>query len=82
MTKPSNQFYTVSFFILFGVSTAILLIARTARTPAPIWGGYLDIGIVVLIVFTGFFDLRAQQEHIALRHQPSSCDLSFPSHSP
>jgi hypothetical protein len=42
------------FFILFAVSTAILLIASTAKTPIPTWGGYLDVCIVVLIAFTGF----------------------------
>lgn len=54
MTKGSNQFYIVSFMILFVISTAILLIASTAKNPVPAWGGYLDVGIVVLIAFTGF----------------------------
>ncbi|MCI0551543.1 MAG: hypothetical protein L0287_11350 [Anaerolineae bacterium] len=53
MFKISNEFYVVAFFILFAISTAILLIASTARTPVPAWGGYLDVGIVVLIAFTG-----------------------------
>ena len=54
MNKVSNKFYIVLFFILFGISTAILLIASTAKTPLPAWGGYLDVGIVVLIAFCGF----------------------------
>src|SRR5919106_2663886 len=54
MTKISNKFYIVSFIILFAISTTILLIASTANIPAPAWGGYLDVGIVVLIAFTGF----------------------------
>lgn len=54
MTKISNQFYILSFLILFVVSTAILLIASTAKTPISPWGGYLDVGIVVLIALTGF----------------------------
>ena len=54
MTKISNKFYIVSFIILFAISTAILLIASTARSPVPAWGGYLDVGIVVLIAFNGF----------------------------
>jgi hypothetical protein len=54
MNKVSNKFYIVLFFILFGISTAILLIASTAKTPLPVWGGYLDVGIVVLIAFCGF----------------------------
>jgi hypothetical protein len=54
MTKISNKSYIVAFAVLFTMSTTILLIASTARTPVPAWGGYLDVGIVVLIVFTGF----------------------------
>jgi hypothetical protein len=54
MTKISNKFYMVSFFILFAISTAILLIASTAMSAVPAWGGYLDVGIVVLIALTGF----------------------------
>jgi hypothetical protein len=54
MTKISNKFYIVSFIIQFAISTTILLIASTARTPVPAWGGYLDVGTVVLIAFTGF----------------------------
>lgn len=54
MTKISNKFYIVSFIILFAISTIILLIASTAQGPLPAWGGYLDVGIVVLIAFTGF----------------------------
>ena len=53
ITKLSNKFYIVAFIILFIISTAILLIASTARTPVPTWGGYLDVSIVVLIAFTG-----------------------------
>ena len=53
MSKVSNKFYIASFLILFGISTALLLIASTAKTPLPAWGGYLDVGIVVLIAFTG-----------------------------
>jgi hypothetical protein len=54
MTKLSNKFYLPLFIILFAISTAILLIASTAKTPVPAWGGYLDVGIVILIVLTGF----------------------------
>jgi hypothetical protein len=55
MNRASNKFYLVSFIILFGISTAILLIASTAKTPLPAWGGYLDVGIVILIAFFGFW---------------------------
>jgi hypothetical protein len=54
MTKISNKFYVAAFFILFAASTAILLLASIARTPVPAWGGYLDVGIVILIAFIGF----------------------------
>lgn len=54
MTNISNKSYIVVFMILFTISTAILLIASTAKTPVPPWGGYVDIGIVFLIAFTGF----------------------------
>ena len=54
MASISNKFHIVFFVILFAISSAILLIASTAETPVPAWAGYLDVGIVVLIVFTGF----------------------------
>ena len=54
MNKISNKFYLISFIILFAISTAILLIASTSKTLVPAWGGYLDVGIVILIAFTGF----------------------------
>ena len=54
MTKISNKFYVAAFFILFAVSTAILLIASRVKGPVSAWGGYLDVGIVILIAFIGF----------------------------
>ena len=54
MTKIPTQFFILSFLILFAISTAILLIASTAKTPVPAWGGYVDVGIVILIAMTGF----------------------------
>lgn len=54
MTKISNKFYIVAFIVLFVISTALLLLASTAKIPLPAWGGYLDVGIVVLIAFFGF----------------------------
>ena len=53
MRRFSNLFLIVSFVILFSISTVLVLIASTAKTPLPAWGGYLDVGIVVLIAFTG-----------------------------
>jgi hypothetical protein len=54
MIKVSTRFYLLSFILLFAISTAILLIASTAKNPVPAWGGYLDVGNVVLIAFIGF----------------------------
>ena len=54
MTKIPAQFLIVSFLILFAISTTILLTASTAKTPVPVWGGYVDVGIVLLIALTGF----------------------------
>ena len=53
MSKISNKFYIAAFFILFAISTVILLIASTATAPVPAWGGYLDVFIVLLIAGTG-----------------------------
>ena len=44
----------ISFLLLYTASTAIVLIASTAKSPLPAWGGYLDVAIVVLIVINGF----------------------------
>ena len=53
MSRVSNKFYILSFLILFGISTVLVLIASAAQTPLPAWGGYLDVGIVVLLAFIG-----------------------------
>ena len=53
MRRFSNLFLIVSFVILFSISTVLVLIASAAKTSLPAWGGYLDVGIVVLIAFTG-----------------------------
>ncbi len=44
----------ISFLLLYTASTAIVLIASTAKGQLPAWGGYMDVGIVVLIVVNGF----------------------------
>jgi hypothetical protein len=54
MFKPSNRFLVLAFGTLFVISSMIVLIAGTATIPAPAWGGYLDVAIVVLIALTGF----------------------------
>lgn len=53
MSRVSNKFYILSFVILFGISTVLVLIASTAKTPLPAWGVYLDVGIIVLLAFIG-----------------------------
>lgn len=53
MNRIPDKLHIIAFFILFAVSTAILLLASIARTPVPAWGGYLDVFIVLLIAFTG-----------------------------
>jgi len=53
MRRFSNLFLIVSFVILYSISTVLVLIASTGKTPLPVWGGYLDVGIAVLIAFTG-----------------------------
>ncbi len=53
MTKIPNKFFILAFYILFVLSSAILLIAATAQAPVPAWGGYIDVSIVILIATTG-----------------------------
>jgi hypothetical protein len=53
MSRVSNKSYILSFVILFGISTVLVLIASTGKTPLPAWGGYLDVGIVLLLAFIG-----------------------------
>ena len=53
MASISSRLYIIFFLTLFAVSSTILLIAAAAKTPVPAWGGYLDVGIVVLLAFTG-----------------------------
>jgi hypothetical protein len=54
MSNLSNKFYIARFVLLFVISSVILLIASTARSPLPAWGGYQDVTIVVLIALAGF----------------------------
>jgi len=61
MSKLSHRFLVLSFSVLFIVSTVILLIASTATIPAPAWGGYLDMGIVILIALAGFAIYRGSK---------------------
>ena len=71
MNKISNKFYIISFSLLFAVSTAILLIAGMAKIPVSTWGGYLDVGIIVLIAFVGFtiHQRNKNTPHYEIAHQ-------------
>ena len=42
------------YLLLYTISTFILLIASTAKTPLPKWSGYADVSIAVLIAVLGF----------------------------
>ena len=42
------------YLLLYTISTLILLIASTAKAPLPKWGGYVDVGIAVVIAVLGF----------------------------
>jgi len=53
MRRFSNKFLIVSFAMLFSISTVLVLIASTAKTLLPAWGGYLDVGMVALLAFIG-----------------------------
>jgi hypothetical protein len=54
MSQLSPRSLVLAFGGLFILSTVIRLIASTATIPLPAWGGYLDVGIVLLIALTGF----------------------------
>jgi hypothetical protein len=54
MFTASSRVYILLFVTLFIVSTALLLFASTSQAPIPAWGGYLDVGIVILIFIIGF----------------------------
>jgi len=42
------------YLLLYAISTLILLIASTAKTPLPKLGGYMDVTIAILIAVLGF----------------------------
>ena len=79
MSSLSNKLYIMAFYSLFLISAAIVLIASTARIPVPRWGGYIDVGIVVLLAAVGFTiyqrDMGSPQyemsHHIAVYLVPS-----------
>ncbi len=62
-----NRFLILSFYVLFFVSTVIVLIASTAPSPVPAWGGYIDVGIVVGLAILGI--LTHQRNKGTPRHE-------------
>ena len=50
----ANRPLLILYFISYLVSFALLLIASLSKTPVPVWGGYLDVTLVIFIVFLGF----------------------------
>jgi hypothetical protein len=50
----ANRPLLVIYYICYFVSTTLLLIASLSKTPLPAWGGYVDVGLVVLIVVLSF----------------------------
>lgn len=62
-----NRFLILNFYVLFFVSTVIVLIASTATSAVPAWGGYLDVGIVVVLAMIGI--LIHQRNKSTPRHE-------------
>ena len=52
--NKSNRLILTAFYVSYIVSVTLLLIASTSVSPLPAWGGYLDLGIAVLIAALGF----------------------------
>lgn len=65
------RFLCIAFLVLFAISTVIVLIASTAPSPLPTWGGYMDVGIVFLIVVNGFaiYALNKSKPGYEISHQ-------------
>jgi hypothetical protein len=70
MTRRARLLF-ISFFVLYAISTAIVLIASTASNPMSVWGGYVDVGIVVLIALNGFaiYALNKSELRYEISHQ-------------
>jgi len=50
----SNRPILIVYYISYIFSVVLLLIASIAKTPLPAWGGYLDVTLVIFIVFLSF----------------------------
>ncbi len=50
----SNRLLLILFYNSYLVSVLLLLIASTSEAPLPKWGGYLDVGLVLVIVYLSF----------------------------
>ncbi len=68
---PRGKILFGIFLLLYTISTMILLIASAAKTPLPKWGGYLDVGIAILIVVFGFtlFGMNKMSLEYATSHR-------------
>ena len=50
----TNRLILIAFYVSYIISISLLLIASTARIPLFAWGGYVDLGIAILIAALGF----------------------------
>jgi hypothetical protein len=50
----ANRPILITFYSSYFVSFLLLLLASTDRSPLPAWGGYLDAGLVVVILVLSF----------------------------
>jgi len=53
MIQP-NRLVLISFYSSYLVSLFILLIASLSKSPLPVWGRYLNVGLVLVIVAFSF----------------------------
>lgn len=54
MIHLSNRFLLFMACAAYFVSTYLVLYASASDVPVPRWAGYLDVGVVLLIVFLSF----------------------------
>ncbi|MEW6085113.1 MAG: hypothetical protein AB1607_11010 [Chloroflexota bacterium] len=54
MTNNPNRSLLFVACACYAVSTYLVLYASTADVPIPKWGGYLDVGLVFVIVYLSF----------------------------
>ena len=66
-----NRLLLFVYYLSYLGSFAILLIASLSKSPLPSWGGYSDVGLVVLIVVLGFiiFGRGRQDPNFEISHR-------------